>query len=236
MPRSSPPTRVLLVESEPTIAVPLARALTRAGFDTTTVPTGREAIATARKAPPDLVLIEGALPSGDSRAIYHQLQRQCGAAVVVLTDSVGAADRDDALDGADDYVVKPIHDREAIARVRAVLQRIRLEERDAVVHGPLTLKPVSRRALLDGRDLRLSHMEFELLERLVRDAGDVLTRETLMRDVWHLDDANGRSSTLAAHIGLLRRKLGDDPARPRFIHTVRGVGFRFASADELAHQ
>lgn len=234
MPKSSSPTRVLLVESEPTIAVPLARALTRAGFETTTVPTGAKALATARRTPPDLVLIEGALPRGDSRTIYHQLQRECGAAIVVLMDSVSDADRDEALDGADDYVFKPIRDTEAIARVRAVLRRIRLEGRDAtIVHGPLALNPVSRRASLEGRDLHLSRMEFDLLERLVRDAGHVLTRATLMHDVWHLDDANGQSSTLSAHMALLRRKLGDEPARPRFIHTVRGVGFRFAAVEEL---
>lgn len=215
--------------------MPLAQALERAGFDTTTVPTGREAIATAQQRPPDLVLIEGTLPGGNSRTIYRRLKRQCGAAVVVLMDSIGDADRDDALDGADDYVVKPIRDTEAIARIRAVLQRIRTEGRGAViVHGPLTLNPVSRRATLDGRDLRLSRMEFALLERLVQDAGRVLARATLMRDVWHLDDDNRQSHTVAAHVGLLRRKLGDDPVQPRFIHTVRGVGFRFASADELA--
>lgn len=225
---------MLLVESEPSIAVPLARALTRAGFETTTVPTGAKALATARQTPPDLVLIEGTLPIGNSRRIYHRLQKECGAAVVVLMDSVSDADRDDALDGADDYVFKPIRDNEAITRVRAVLRRIRPEGDDAtIVHGPLVLNPVARRASLDGRDLRLSHMEFDLLERLVRDAGHILTRETLMRDVWHLDSPNCRSSTLSAHVGLLRRKLGENPAEPRFIHTVRGVGFRFASADEL---
>jgi DNA-binding response OmpR family regulator len=235
MPKSGSPTRVLLVENEQAIADSLARALTRAGFETTTVPTGAKAIACARRTPPDLVLIEGALPSGDSRAIYHRLRRDCGAAVVVLMDSVESADRDEALDGADDYVVKPVRDTEAIARIRAVLRRIRVQDSDAtLVLGPLLLDPIAQRAALDGRDLRLSHMEYALLERLVRDAGTVLSRETLMHDVWHLADANGASKTLPAHIGLLRRKLGDDTANPRYIHTVRGVGFRFASAGELA--
>lgn len=233
MPKLGSATRVLLIENDSAIALPLARALAEAGFDTTTVPTGAEAIATAQRTPPDLVVIDRTLPSGDARRIYHQLQRDCGAAVVVLADSVGEADRDDALDGADDYVVKPIRELEAIRLVQAVLRRTRPEGEVTVVHGPLQLDPASRRASMDGRDLRLSRMEFALLERLVRDAGAVLTRETLMRDVWNLDPSNGRSHTLSAHIGLLRRKLGDDGSHPRFIHTVRGVGFRFATADEL---
>lgn len=237
MPKTSAvPKRVLLVENDATIAVPLARALTRAGFETTTVPSGAQAIATARRRPPDVVLIEGTLPHVDSRAVYHRLKRDCGAAVVVLADSTTTADRDDALDGADDYVIKPISDRVTIARIRAVLRRTRIEGTDAdavLSHGPLLLNPVTQQASLDGRDLRLSHKEFALLERLVRDAGTVLSREVLMHDVWRLRADNGVSATLSAHVALLRRKLGDDAAHPRFIHTVRGVGFRFATAQEL---
>lgn len=226
---------MLLVESEPAIAVPLAQALTRAGFEITTVPDGAKAIASARRIPPDVVLIEGTLPHGDSRPIYHRLKRDCGAAVVVLADSDATADRDEALDGADDYLVKPISDRLTVARIRAVLRRTRIEGSDPVIeHGPLLLNPVIQRASLDDRDLHLSRMEFALLERLVRDAGTVLSREVLVRDVWRLPTGNGASSTLSAHIGLLRRKLGEDAEHPRFIHTVRGVGFRFATADELA--
>jgi DNA-binding response OmpR family regulator len=105
MPQSSPPTRVLLIESEPEIAARLSQALTRAGFETATVPTGAKAIETARRAPPDLVLIEGTLPGDDSRAIYHRLQRDCGAAVVVLMDSVETADR--AGDGAAKAALTP---------------------------------------------------------------------------------------------------------------------------------
>jgi DNA-binding response OmpR family regulator len=148
MPRtSSPPTRVLLVENDQTIAVPLAQALNRAGFETTTVKTGAKAIATARRIPPDLVLIEGTLPRGDSRAIYHRLKRDSGAAVIVLADSIATADDDEALDGADDYVVKPVIDRVTIARIRAVLRRTRVVTGDAVIeHGPLLLDPIRRRA------------------------------------------------------------------------------------------
>jgi DNA-binding response OmpR family regulator len=234
MPRTGAPIRVLLVENDARIAVPLARALTRAGFETTTVPSGAQAIETALRIPPDLVLIEGTLPRDDSRAIYHRLKRESGAAVIVLADSSATADRDDALDGADDYVVKPISDRVTIARIHAVLRRTRIDDGGTlVVHGPLLLNPVTQRASLEGRDLRLSRMEYALLERLVRDAGAVISREQLLRDVWNLSADDGGSATLSTHVGLLRRKLGESAAHPHFIHTVPGLGFRFATAPEL---
>ena len=138
--------------------------------------------------------------------------------------------------GADDYVVKPFSGAEVIARIRAVLRRTG-GDRDAVPGelrvGPLELDVAARRARLAGEELQLSRKELDLLVRLVRDAGKVVSREDLMADVW---DVNwfGSTKTLDVHVGWLRRKLGDDPARPRFVHTVRGVGFRFASDRELS--
>ncbi len=139
--------------------------------------------------------------------------------------------------GADDYVVKPFSGEEVIARIRAILRRA---DRDRagdgpgspVDVGPLHVDPAARRATLDDDELDLSRKEFDLLARLIREAGRVVTREDLMADVW---DENwfGSTKTLDVHVGWLRRKLGDDPADPRFIHTVRGVGFRFSAAEEV---
>jgi DNA-binding response OmpR family regulator len=157
--------------------------------------------------------------------------------VIMLTARGTHVDRIVGLElGADDYVVKPFSGEEVIARIRAVLRRRERAPRpdDGEVRiGRLHVDPSSRRAFLDGRELGLSRKEFDLLERLVRDAGRVVRREELMEDVW---DVNwfGSTKTLDVHIGWLRRKLGDDPARPRFVHTVRGVGFRFAAPAELA--
>ncbi len=132
-----------------------------------------------------------------------------------------------------------------IARIRAVLrrtgaaatgaaggQRGNAETDDVLRAGPLEVDAGARRVWLDGEELQLARKELDLLVRLMREAGRVVSREDLMADVW---DVNwfGSTKTLDVHVGWLRRKLGDDPAAPRFIHTVRGVGFRFASDEEL---
>ena len=141
--------------------------------------------------------------------------------------------------GADDYVVKPFSAAEVIARIRAVLRRSAARPRAGRARRAdprsRTSRSTSRRAasILSGRELELSRKEFDLLAELVRNAGRVVTREDLMSRVW---DENwfGSTKTLDVHMGWLRRKLGDEAADPRFIHTVRGVGFRFTAPDEEA--
>ena len=134
--------------------------------------------------------------------------------------------------GADDYVVKPFSVGEVVARVRAVLRRTRVAATPELVRvDGLVVDLAARRVSLDGRPLELRRKEFDLLARLVRDAGRVVTREDLMADVW---DENwfGSTKTLDVHVAALRAKLHDDPAAPRFLETVRGVGFRFAAPEE----
>jgi two-component system response regulator RegX3 len=231
--------RILFVEDEPSIAEPFSRALRRAGFETTTVGTAAGALATAARIDPDLVLLDLTLPDGDGREVCRELRRQRDVPIVMLTARGTETDRVVGLElGADDYVVKPFSGAEVIARIRAVLRRAGggSGDRDALPEelrsGPLEVDVAARRVRLDGEELQLSRKEIDLLVRLLRDAGKVVSREDLMTDVW---DVNwfGSSKTLDVHVGWLRRKLGDDPARPRFIHTVRGVGFRFASDEEL---
>ena len=143
--------------------------------------------------------------------------------------------------GADDYIVKPFSAREVAARIRAVLRRTGDAQQQApeptAKQGPLEVGPVRvdrdrREARVDGAEIDLTRKEFELLELLIREAGSVISRERLIDEVW---DTNwfGSTKTLDVHVSSLRRKLGDDSQNPRFIHTVRGVGFRFAAADEL---
>ena len=133
--------------------------------------------------------------------------------------------------GADDYVVKPFSAAEVAARIRAVLRRAapdRAAQHERVAIGELAIDPATRSATLRGTELGLTRKEFDLLARLARDPGTVVSREDLMADVW---DENwfGSTKTLDVHIGFLRRKLGDDAAAPRYLRTVRGVGFQLAA-------
>jgi len=240
--------RILFVEDEPSIAEPFTRALVRAGFETTTVGTAAGALETAAQIDPDLVLLDLTLPDGDGREVCRELRRRSDVPIVMLTARGTETDRIVGLElGADDYVVKPFSGAEVIARIRAVLRRAgaaavggaapagprgNAETDDVLRSGPLEVDAGARRVWLDGEELQLARKELDLLVRLMREAGRVVTREDLMTDVW---DVNwfGSTKTLDVHVGWLRRKLGDDPAAPRFIHTVRGVGFRFASDEEL---
>jgi DNA-binding response OmpR family regulator len=229
-------TRILLVEDEASIADPMARALDRAGFEAVTARTAREALELAERLEPDLVLLDLTLPDGDGRDVCREVRRRSDTPVIMVTARGTETDRIVGLEiGADDYVVKPFSSAEVIARIRAVLRRAG-NGRDRPSGGVLEAAGVrldldARRAWQDEDELELSRREFDLLARLMRDAGRVVTRETLMDDVW---DVNwfGTTKTLDVHIGWLRRKLGDDPQAPRLIHTVRGVGFRFSGADD----
>ena len=228
---------ILLVEDERSIAEPFASALAREGFDAVIAPTAREALELFHRHAPSLVLLDIGLPDGDGREVCRELRRDSAVPIIMLTARGTETDRIVGLEiGADDYVVKPFSSGEVIARIRAVLRRSAREP--AVAPGPVDIGPLrvdvaSRRATLDGRELDFTRKEFDLLVRLVRDAGRVVTREDLMAEVW---DENwfGPTKTLDVHVGWLRRKLGDDPAAPRFIHTVRGVGFRFSSVEEVS--
>jgi DNA-binding response OmpR family regulator len=135
--------------------------------------------------------------------------------------------------GADDYVVKPFSTAEVVARIRAVLRRSRAAAHHSgeLTVGDLRIDVAARRAWRSREELSLTRKEFDLLARLAEEAGRVVTRETLMSDVWDMNWF-GSTKTLDVHVAWLRRKLGDDPAAPSYIHTVRGVGFRLGGAEE----
>jgi two-component system response regulator RegX3 len=224
-------TRILFVEDERSIYEPFSKALRREGFEPVVAPTAAEALALARRIEPDLVLLDLNLPDGDGRDVARELRRMGDTPILMLTARDSEMDRVTGLEiGADDYVVKPFSAAEVIARIRAVLRRT---ERAGRADGPQTVDglevdPGTRTVTLEGRELDLTRKEFDLLARLMRDAPRVVTREDLMASVW---DVNwfGSTKTLDVHVGTLRRKLGEDPASPRRLHTVRGVGFRVAA-------
>jgi len=227
---------VLLVEDEESISEPFARALARVGFRTRVARTGSEAIELASTLAPDVVLLDLALPDQDGRDVCRRLRQGSGVPIIMVTASGALTDRVVGLElGADDYVVKPFSVAEVVARIRAVLRRVQppgaADPRKAI--GELRIDLPARRVWRGEQEVDLTRKEFDLLARLIQDAGRVVTREALMSDVWDMNWF-GSTKTLDVHIAWLRRKLGDDPARPTYIHTVRGVGFRLAEPKEVS--
>ena len=232
---------ILMVEDEESITVPLAEALDREGFDTRVAGTVAEALESAEQQMPDLVLLDVMLPDGSGYDVARTLRERSKVPIIMLTARGEETDRIVGLElGADDYIVKPFSAREVAARIRAVLRRAGdaaqptspPAREGALEVGPVRVDRDRRAASVGGTDIDLTRKEFELLAVLMSGAGAVISRERLIDEVW---DTNwfGSTKTLDVHVSSLRRKLGDDSQNPRFIHTIRGVGFRFAAADEL---
>jgi len=224
---------VLVVDDEATIVEIVARYLERAGYETYQAADGPEALRLAELHRPDLVVLDLMLPGLDGIEVMRRLQERPGprTAVILLTARGEESDRLIGLRrGADDYVVKPFSPAELVARVEAVMRRVSPREGEVeeppIVHGPLRVEPATRRAFLDGEELMLTQREFDLLAYLAARPGRVFSRDQLMETVWEYPFFTD-TSTVTVHIRRLRAKLGDDPAEPRFIETVWGVGYRF---------
>ena len=231
--------RILLIEDEESIADPLAAALGRDGFEVETAPTAEEGLEAFDARPPDLVLLDVMLPDGDGRDVLRRIRATSATPVVMLTARGAELDRVLGLElGADDYVTKPFSAAELGARIRAVLRRTGEASPagsgpDELAVGDVRMNLATHSVTKAGEPLDLTVKEFEVLRLLLDRAGRLVPRGELMDEVW---DPNwfGSTKTLDVHVSALRKKLGDDPAASRYIHTVRGVGFRFASPDELA--
>jgi len=227
--------RILLIEDESSISEPLAAALEREGFAPVVAASTAAGMDAFRTKSPDLVLLDVMLPDGDGREVLRQIRAASRVPVIMLTARGDEMDRVIGLElGADDYVAKPFSAAELLARIRAVLRRTAAPApssasvlRVAEVEMNLDTRTVTKA----GEPVQLALKEFELLRMLMEEAGRVVRRVDLMDEVW---DPNwfGPTKTLDVHVSSLRKKLDDDPANPSYIHTVRGVGFRFASPDE----
>lgn len=216
--------RVLIVEDDAGIARSLGRGLARAGYGVEVAATGAAALAAET---PDIVLLDLGLPDMDGLEVCRRIRRRREVAVIVVTARGEESDRVVALDeGADDYLVKPFGLAELLARIRAVLRRVRPGMPDAVTHGPLTVDQRTRRVTVHGVEVALTPKEYEILECLASDPGRAVSRQELLERVW---DANwyGPTKVLDVHMAALRRKLGVEG----LVETVYGRGFRLKSLD-----
>jgi two-component system alkaline phosphatase synthesis response regulator PhoP len=252
-----PVARILLVDDEPALLDAVGYTLRREGYTVDLIANGADALAVARSARPDLVVLDVMLPGMDGLQVCRALRAESTVPILLLSARGEEVDRVLGLElGADDYLTKPFAMRELLARVRAMLRRAGMApsagsgrdedgagpevsaqptaasgRRAVLIAGDLAIDPASRRATLRGEPLTLKPKEFDLLHYLARHPGIVLSRDALLRRVWGYDYPVD-TRTVDVHVRWLRQKIEDDPARPRRIETVRGFGYRFAADPE----
>ncbi len=230
------PTRVLIVEDEPDIRELLVFHLKREGYLVSTSRSGVEALRVIRSSPPDLVLLDIMLPELDGLEVCRRLRQDPATAaipVVMLTARGDEVDRVLGLElGADDYIVKPFSPKELVARIRAVLRRVRAGPADGgpIVSGRVSVDPSTHSVRVGGNDVSLTPKEFDLLRALAEARGRVLSREFLLDRVWGYRAAGEiESRTVDVHVRRLRVKLGEEGHR---ILTIKGVGYRLEAEGE----
>ncbi len=225
--------KILIVDDEPTLRETLAEALEGEGFRVATAADGREGLERFREDPPDLLLLDLMLPELSGLEVCRIVRRESDVPILMLTAKSSEIDKVVGLElGADDYVTKPFSLRELLARIRALLRRTEVaapapgapELPRPVPLGRVELDLAGHRLLRDGRVLPVKPKAFELLAFLVRNPGQVFTREQLLERVWGYDYA-GESRTVDVHVHWLRTEIEEHPSSPRLIQTVRGVGY-----------
>jgi DNA-binding response OmpR family regulator len=224
---------VLVVEDEMKIARLVRDYLEHAGFEVIVTGDGGSAIASARGSKPDLVVLDLGLPGRDGLDVARELRQTSNVPIVMLTARGDEADRIVGLElGADDYVVKPFSPKELVARIRAVLRRTdaaSVTGAEVLRAGDVELDARRMRVSVGGRPVDLTPTEFELLATMLREPGRVFTRSQLL-DAVHGVAIETYERAIDAHVKNIRKKLEPEPSRPRYVLTIRGVGYRFADA------
>jgi DNA-binding response OmpR family regulator len=235
--------KVLVVEDEPILLETLEYNLARQGYEVCTAADGLVALEVARQERPDVIVLDVMLPGIDGFEVCRILRREMSVPILMLTARTDEVDKVVGLEvGADDYLTKPFSMREFLARVKALLRRVRLireelvaegneigtvkAQSDTLAFGDLTIDLARREVLRQEEPLRLKPKEYDLLVFLARNQGIVLSRDLILERVWGWDYGGG-SRTVDVHVRWLREKIEPDPAQPTHIVTVRGIGYRF---------
>lgn len=224
--------RILLVEDERSISQPLAYLLTKEGYEVKVVENGNEALEVFNSTRFDLMLLDLMLPGIPGTEVCRTVRKTSRLPIIMLTAKDSEVDTVVGLElGADDYVTKPYSSRELLARIQAVLRRVKPvqfddEDENVLASHGVVLDMDRYQVSVNGEDVKMPLREFELLEMLMRNSGRVLTRTQLIEQVWGFD-YYGDTKTLDVHVKRIRSRIEDDPSNPRLITTVRGVGYRF---------
>ncbi|MGO2659731.1 MULTISPECIES: response regulator [Microbacteriaceae] len=223
--------RILIADDDPQILRALRITLTAKGYQIFTAADGAEAITAAIDHHPDIFLIDLGMPQLDGIEVIHGIRGWSQAPILVVSGRAGAADKVEALDaGADDYITKPFSVEELLARIRALTRRLPQETAAPVVHlGPVTIDlaahSVTRETTEGHKQIRLTPTEWQFIEILIRNAGKLVTRQTILTTIWGTEHAED-TGYLRLYVSQLRRKLEDDPANPQHLLTEPGMGYR----------
>ena len=223
--------RALVVDDEPPLVQVVSGYLTREGFDVVTAADGESAVAAAREHRPDVIVLDLMLPGIDGVEACRRIRTFSDAYIIMLTAKSDEVDKLVGLSvGADDYLTKPFSPRELVARVRAMLRRPRAAAPEPGIRrfGELEIDPAGREVRVGGDPVDLTRTEFDLLDTLSAQPRVAFSRRQLLEHVWS-GDWYGDDHVIDVHVGNLRHKLGDDATAPRYIRTVRGVGYRMGT-------
>ena len=226
--------RILVVDDELEIVRALERSLRAQGYEVSTASSGEEALESLRAYRPDVMLLDLGLPGISGLEVCRQVRAQSNLPIIVLSVKGAERDKVQALDlGADDYVPKPFGVDEVLARVRVALRHMAHVEagtQPRLIAGPLCVDVAGRQVSINGQEVKLTPTEYDLLKVLIQHKGKIMTRQMLLKEVWGTG-YGAEAHYLHVYIGQLRRKIEPDPASPRLILTVPGVGYRFTDLE-----